>query len=330
MAETQAVGRTDAGRRRRRNEDSFGIFAPSLPSQPALYVVADGMGGYAAGDVASALAVEHVAAAFADGQDGDVATRIERAIQAANEAILDEAARDEACHGMGSTIVCAAMQGARLVSAHAGDSRLYRIRGGAIERLTVDHSWVEEQLRAGLITEGEARGSTARNMITRALGIAPTAEVEISHHAVEPGDVYLLCTDGLSNLVDDQELRDVASSLSPQGACEHLIRLANDRGGPDNITALIVRVISTEEDEAAGDSHTSGASSSRIGKVSAALAGSASIDEGVPSSPTRSPSRGTPRRELSLTWYATWILIGLIAVGLILSFQDGLRALFGR
>jgi len=330
MPETQAVGRTDAGRRRHRNEDSFGIFAPARPSQAALYVVADGMGGYAAGDVASALAVEHVAAAFADGHDRDLAPRIELAIQAANEAINEGAAQDESRRGMGSTVVCAVMQGARLVSAHAGDSRLYRIRGGAIERLTVDHSWVEEQLRVGLLTENEARESTNRNLITRALGIAPAAEVEISHHAVEPGDLYLLCTDGLSNLVEDLELRDVASSMPPQAACEQLIRLANDRGGPDNITALIVRVVSTGEEEAAGESHTSGASSSRIGRIPRLPAGSPLADLYGMSPSEDASARAAPRRALPLTWYATWVLIGLIAVGLILSFQDSIRALVGQ
>lgn len=329
MAEAQAVGRTDAGRRRHRNEDSFGIFPPAVPSQPALYIVADGMGGYAAGDVASSMAVEQIAATFAADGSSDLAPRIEGAVQAANRAILEEAAQDEARRGMGSTVVCTAMHGTRLVSAHAGDSRLYRVRGGAIERLTADHSWVEEQLQAGLITEAEAKDSTNRNLITRALGIAPAAELEISHHTIEPGDVYVLCTDGLSNLVDDDELRDLSSSLPPQEACEQLIRLANERGGPDNITALIVRVVSTGQSEAAGESHTTGASSSRVGRIPPLPAGSPwATTSGAPS-PTPAPARRALRRLPPPAWYATWVLIALIAVGLILSFQDGIRALLG-
>jgi len=266
MADPQAVGQTDTGLQRERNEDSFGVFPTPDHTGAALYIVADGMGGHAAGEVASALAVEKISAAFQADSHRPLAERLEQAIKTSNVAIVD-ASSDVGRQGMGSTVVCAAIENMHLVSAHVGDSRLYRVRRGDIEQLTADHSLVEEQVRAGLLSPEDAKHSTRRNIITRALGIQSAVDVDLAEHEIEPDDIYVLCTDGLSGQVDDNELRDTVQAQPPQEACETLIRLANERGGPDNITVLVVHVGSTATRASGVDRHSSGASSSKIGQV---------------------------------------------------------------
>lgn len=363
MADPQAVGQTDVGLRRDRNEDSFGLFPPPDPDHPALYIVADGMGGHAGGEIASALAVDQIATAFANSAETNLQQRIAQAVRAANEAILEDSFTTAERRGMGTTIVCAVVQGARLIRAHVGDSRLYRIRDDEISRLTEDHSWVEEQLRAGLISADEARTSARRNLITRALGISIEVQVDLSEHAIVAGDRYLLCTDGLSNQVDDDEIRSIVTSLPPQQACEKLIELANERGGPDNITALVVRIGAVSE-SAGVERHTSGASSSKIGQVPhvhPVPEPTASPAPPEPAAATQEPPAPTPETvqetapapaasivpphhglepidsrpvtkpgpTVSVTWMLTWVMIALLLIALIINYQSSIRALFG-
>jgi PPM family protein phosphatase len=350
LAEQQAVGQTDVGRRRSRNEDSFGLFSPTDETIPALYIVADGMGGHAAGEIASALAVDLVASGFQDNQEGSLGQRLESAIQFGNMAIY-QAGRDPRHQGMGSTVVCAAILGRHLVAAHVGDSRLYRIRDKTIDQLTTDHSFVEDQVQAGLLSREEARTSSNRHIITRALGMHQHTTVDLAEYTIEPGDWYLLCTDGLTGQVSDAEIRDTVLSAEPQDACDRLVNLANERGGPDNITVLVVGI--------AGDTDhvTSGASSSRIGLVPSnvrdevdALVRQAQTVTPTPIPMTNAPVPSAPLpaaevrtestaprtvtmarpRSSSTAWIIAWVVIGLIAIAIVLVFQGSIRSALGR
>lgn len=241
MAGLEAFGLTDQGRRREQNEDAFDVVVYADNPSGGLFVVADGMGGYAAGEVASELAIKQITTTFRSTREGTLAERLERAVQDANVAIA-QAGQDAIRRGMGSTVVCAAIEDGFLISAHVGDSRLYRLRGQAIERLTRDHSLVQARVDSGLMTMEEAEAAGNRNIVTRALGMELGVEVELGEHTVEPGDRYLLCSDGLAGMVRDREMRHIAGTMAPEAACRQLIDLANDRGGPDNITVVIVAV----------------------------------------------------------------------------------------
>jgi serine/threonine protein phosphatase PrpC len=247
VAAINAAGKSDPGRHRERNEDSFLLFPPLDEHDAALYIVADGMGGHAAGEVASSIAVNTIGSVFRKNLDGSTIERIDRAIQAANESIL-ETGQNSGRQGMGSTVVCAVIEGRRLIAAHAGDSRLYRVRQEVIERLTHDHSWVQAQVDSGFLTQEVADTLESKNIITRALGLDHQVKVDINEFTVESGDRYIMCTDGLSGLVKDPELAQVATTFTPQEACGHLIELANERGGPDNVTAIVIEI--TQDDAA--------------------------------------------------------------------------------
>ncbi len=238
---------TDVGRRRDSNEDSMTRLIPKDPKlmerKGAIFVVADGMGGHAAGEVASEIAVETIREEYYEAASDEVTEILAQAIKQANQVIYDRATEQAARAGMGTTCVALVVRGALAYIANVGDSRVYLIRDGRIRQLTNDHSWVAEQVRAGMLTEEQARTHAHRNVITRALGTQPEVEADIFVEPLQDEDLLLLCSDGLSGPVSDEEMNRIISSSTPQEAVRALIAQANEQGGPDNITALLVHVV---------------------------------------------------------------------------------------
>jgi serine/threonine protein phosphatase PrpC len=231
----ESVGKTDPGRVRRRNEDAFVV-------DPPLFAVADGMGGAQAGEVASRLA----AAAFREYREADRLAPEERVaaiIKEANRRIYDRARTDSEVSGMGTTVTAALLSDGRVVIGHVGDSRAYRIRDGRLEQLTEDHSLVADLMRSGRLTAEEAEGHPQRSVITRALGTDPDVDVDTLVVEAEAGDLFLLCSDGLSTMVSDAEvLRTVERAGSLDDAARDLVRAANSGGGEDNVTVVLFRL----------------------------------------------------------------------------------------
>lgn len=241
---------TDVGRKRKVNEDS--VFADS---ELGLFIVCDGMGGHSCGDMASQTAVEvmnaSVAGAMSRGKlDGSVEAVLVHAVELANQGIWEISNSKAECRGMGTTAVTAIIdkRKKRLITAHVGDSRVYRLRDGKLERLTTDHSLVEEQLALGLISKREAEISTQKNVITRALGQRETVKVDSSVFDIEDGDLLLLCSDGLNNMVTDANIEAVITgSYNNRGSeldemVSSLVELANAEGGRDNISVVLASI----------------------------------------------------------------------------------------
>ena len=201
---------TDVGRRRDHNEDNMAYVIPKDPAvmthKGALLIVADGMGGHAAGEVASEIAVDTVSNAYYQDENDDVSTSLLQAIRRANAAIQQRAAENMLRSGMGTTCVAAVLRGNMAYIANIGDSRIYLVRQARIRQVSQDHSWVAEQVRAGLLTEEQARTHAQRNVITRSLGTQLEVDVDIFREPLEEGDTLLLCSDGLSGMVNDEEL----------------------------------------------------------------------------------------------------------------------------
>jgi protein phosphatase len=244
----EIVTATHPGMVRSHNEDSI-----AGDAEIGLAVLADGMGGYNAGEVASGIAVELIRAemkkSFADRKpesfDGAEAERlIETHASKANNAIYQASQSQPQYSGMGTTLVVALWHDNQMSVGHIGDSRLYRLRDGALEQITRDHSLLQEQIDSGMITKEQARHSQNKNLVTRAVGIDPEVETEVHTYAVQPGDVYLLCSDGLSDMVTDEDVQLTLGSLASNLplAAEQLVQLANDNGGRDNISVILVRV----------------------------------------------------------------------------------------
>lgn len=245
-----SCGITDVGVKRTNNEDNY-----LINEELNLFVVCDGMGGHAGGEFASAIAVNtveevlasletspEIEAAREDGAIEVMRERIRYAIRLAGKRIFEKAKAEPEYHGMGTTCLVLLVDGANAFLAHVGDSRGYLVRDGRIEQLTEDHSLVNEKIRAGLLTPDQARHHKLKNIITRSLGYNEDVEIDIQVRAVRRGDRFLLCSDGLSNLVEPSDLGETVRSLTPQEAARHLVQLACERGGDDNITALIARV----------------------------------------------------------------------------------------
>lgn len=227
---------TDVGRVRPINEDSFYLPEPG----ERFCAVADGMGGHNAGEVASALAVETFSAAMREARKPN-GHALREAVERANDAVFREASRDESKSGMGTTFTALSEDKKGVYIAHVGDSRAYLIRNGAIMRVTMDHTLVEEMVLQGLITVREAKVHPKRNYITRALGTGREVEVDLIQLDTRPGDVFLLCTDGLSNAVEEREmLSTLSSDQSWKDKVAALVRIALENGGHDNITAMVV------------------------------------------------------------------------------------------
>jgi serine/threonine protein phosphatase PrpC len=243
---------TDTGRVREHNEDAIGSIGDI-----GLMVLADGMGGYNAGEVASGIAVQIVTNLAAEG-----ATREERddidphsgmmrqsivlrdAIYRANKIIYQTAQSQTDCEGMGTTIVACMFYDDKISIAHVGDSRAYRIRGGQLDQVTLDHSLLQELVDRGFYSAEEAQRSTNRNYVTRALGVEPTVEVEVHEYDVLPDDIYLLCSDGLCDMVEDDDIHLTISTFnaSLDVVGQQLVDLANDHGGRDNVSVMLAQV----------------------------------------------------------------------------------------
>ncbi len=245
-------GVTDMGRVRTNNEDCYRIVEPLN-----LFVLSDGMGGEAHGEVASAMAVETVVKHCLDAEANPAATfissvqpswsaqtkRLATAVHLANENIFKSAEEHPEQHGMGATMTAAWIAGAKLSIAHVGDSRAYLLRGGSLLQLTRDHSLVAEQVRRGILTAAEAEQSDMQSVLLRALGAQEEIEVDAEEHTLFPRDVLLLCSDGLTRVVTEPEIAGtLQAETEPARAAEKLVELANERGGPDNITVVIVRL----------------------------------------------------------------------------------------
>jgi protein phosphatase len=248
----QSATLSDPGRVRDHNEDC-------IESRPdiGLYVLADGMGGYNAGEVASGMATSLIADGMAAawipseverlGREEAMALAdrlIREQIARANTAIFTTSQNNPECAGMGTTLVVCLFHDNSLTVAHIGDSRLYRLRGEAMEQVTRDHSLLQEQLDSGLITPEEAKSSQNKNLVTKALGIDPAVEPELHAYETQPDDIYLLCSDGLNDMVDDEEIRLTMVTLrqNPSLTVQQLVQAANDNGGRDNISAMLIRV----------------------------------------------------------------------------------------
>jgi len=238
---------TDIGRVRARNEDSLGAFEPDdpalLPLRGRLFVVADGMGGLARGDVASRVAVEALSAAYyAPGRSESLPDSLRVSVQIANEAVYRESRLAGGDEPMGTTLTALVVRDHDAFLAHAGDSRAFLVRGRRIRQLTEDHSLVAELVRDGVLRASEAEHHPSAHVVLRALGLGPALTVEVQGPlALCRGDTLVLSTDGLTRQVKPQEIRKLAVSRPPRLACEELISLANERGGPDNITLQLIR-----------------------------------------------------------------------------------------
>jgi serine/threonine protein phosphatase PrpC len=226
--------KSDTGRQRRANEDSFFVRSP-------LFVVADGMGGAQAGEVASRLAAETFAAGLPD--DGSSEQRLETRVREANQRIHEVSQEDRALNGMGTTLTAAYLDDDELTLAHVGDSRAYLLRDGELTRLTRDHTLVEELVRRGELTEEEAAEHPQRSIITRALGPEPDIDIDLHTHRVRAGDVLLLCSDGLTGMIGEDEVAEILTGAdSLRNAGRALVDAANEAGGRDNITVVLFRL----------------------------------------------------------------------------------------
>jgi len=244
-------GGTDTGRKRTNNEDAF-LMNDGL----GLYAVADGIGGTEGGEVASRIAVETLAESMPDllgdkdrtpaaGSAADGRTELpalRQAVALMNRKILDAVSKNAALEGMGTTLTALLVADRRAFVAHIGDSRLYRLRSGRLGQLTNDHSVVAEQVRAGLLSAEKARSSPLRHVITRALGTSGEADPDVTEHPLQTGDTFLICTDGLTDMVDDREIAGILAKDPPRDAVKKLIDAANEHGGADNVTAVVVQV----------------------------------------------------------------------------------------
>jgi protein phosphatase len=253
----EAGARTDLGRVRKNNEDCYSI-DPSLQ----LYVLSDGMGGEAHGEVASKLAVQTVLTHCRQSENSratpifgesspDVSERTNRlasAIHLANRKVFETASSNEEQKGMGATIVAAWIEAQRLSIAHVGDSRAYLLRAGTMDQMTADHSLVAEKVRVGILTPQEADASEMQSVLTRAVGTSSTVDVDTDEQVLLDGDFVLLCSDGLTRMVTDPEIAStLLISTSAQEAAERLVDLANDNGGVDNVSVIVLRVAEKSE-----------------------------------------------------------------------------------
>ncbi len=246
VAALRMGAKTDLGRVRDNNEDKFEFHEPEDPAVLAakgrFYAVADGMGGHSAGQIACELALKTVIHSYYLSPSADADAGLRRAVDEANALIFDTARMIPDRHGMGTTLTAAVVRDDLVTIAQVGDSRAYLVRAGAITQLTEDHSWVAEQVRVGAMTLEDAQASPFRNIITRSIGTAATIEPDVTEHTLQVGDILVLCSDGLSGHLAAAEIMDAVLAHSPSVAALRLVEQANERGGRDNITALVLSV----------------------------------------------------------------------------------------
>ncbi|BCM92917.1 serine/threonine phosphatase stp [Abditibacteriota bacterium] len=259
--DVSVISKTDVGCVRELNEDSVYVLRPDSPEKRAqkgvLVVVCDGMGGHAGGEVASQLAVTTIAERYMNSSQ-PVAPALRAALLAANHAILEKAKRDSSLKGMGTTGTALVLRGSQAYYAHVGDSRLYLVRGGSIYQMSEEHSAVMEMVRRGLISPEEARGHPQKNVILRAIGTQPQVEVALwdEPFPLRAGDKWILCSDGLSDLVEDDELLVAVNLHGLDAAGDSLVAMARSRGGHDNISVIIVEVLPVQISETEAEEKT--------------------------------------------------------------------------
>jgi len=239
----ELAGLSDTGRSRTNNEDSV-FWDAGDRDGTALLIVADGVGGAAAGEIASHEAVAECRSALVGRMSArGLSEKLRSAVERANARIYALAKKEPSYHGMATTLVVCAIKHPQLYVAHVGDSRCYLVREGRSSQVTTDHTWVAQEVEAGRLDEEEAANHPQRNVISRGLGVYPSVEVDISGPLdLRPGDTILACTDGLTDIVNDGEIAEVASSQAPEDASRELVELANSRGGPDNVSVVVARV----------------------------------------------------------------------------------------
>ena len=238
----KAYSKTDIGSKRTMNQDSVYCNENSVGSFQNLFIVADGMGGHKAGDYASRLCVEKMVSAVEQSKSITPVTILEEAVTEANKGVLEEAKANAEYEGMGTTMVACTLQEDTLYIANIGDSRLYIINDD-IKQITKDHSWVEEMVKKGELTESQARIHPQKNIITRALGIDEVVHADYFEIDVKPDDKILMCSDGLTNMVEDEDIEYIIRhSSSIEKAVENLVEKANENGGKDNITVILVQI----------------------------------------------------------------------------------------
>jgi protein phosphatase len=299
------AGTTDVGRLRDGNEDSFVV-----DERLTLFAVADGMGGHRGGEVASATAIEALRAAVASGRP------VNDAVKAANVAVLEKASNDPDLAGMGTTMTATIVAGgASLLIAHVGDSRAYLLHDGALRRLTDDHSLVEELVREGRLTEEQAESHPQRAIITRALGVDEDVEVDLYTVAVQAADRLILCSDGLTTMLRDRDIEAIARrETDTRIAANRLVEAANEAGGDDNITVIVLDVVETEED-AAPDPE---ALTDRTAPITPVPSAAPDVDDALPAAGQARPPRGRRGRARSAALVVVPLLfIAAIAIGAI-------------
>jgi len=246
----KACAESDLGRSRSVNEDFY-----LVDSDNSLYLVADGMGGHGNGEIASRITVQTIAEHLRAGSSPSRrrlrdderrmhnTDRLREAIKAANEQVLAEVEKDEELAGMGATLVALLVDGSSCLVAHVGDSRAYRLREGRLEQLTEDHTWVHEQVSAGLLSDEEARSHPFRSVVTRAVGGGEDVLVDLESLDLRPGDSLLLCSDGLNAVLSDRDIEQkLQEEATLEARCHELVAAANEGGGPDNITVVLLEV----------------------------------------------------------------------------------------
>ena len=331
---------TDVGVVRDHNEDWVMIEDPSDPAMQRkgrLFIVADGMGGYQAGEVASQLAGETVRREYYADPSADPTARLRNAVQAANGAVYRSAQGSTSHAGMGTTMVVTALIDNKAYIASVGDSRAYVVHQGVLSQITQDHSFVGEQIRAGILTKEQARVHPQRNVITRALGSQSTVQVDTFVGELLEGDVLVMCTDGLTGHVSEDHIRDVVTQLPPEQAVAQLIQMAKDDGGTDNITTIVLRV---------GPPLHNGAITAPVARprgetttvvmpqpqAKATLAQSAV----TPAWTLQAKSAESRKRKggVGVVWFVVGVLIALMAVGavgvVVLSMSGLLRGVWGN
>jgi protein phosphatase len=245
-----SAGLTDVGRKRNHNEDSY-----LIDEELQLYVVADGMGGHAGGGTASRIAVETIDQQMRGAkkapedpfggetplQDSPLPEFLRGAVERACAEIFKAAQEDPRLAGMGTTVITLCIKGENALFAHVGDSRAYLVRGDLIQQVSEDHSLVNEQIKAGMITPEEAKHSRYKNIITRSVGFEEEVQVDIMGLVTEVGDTFVLCSDGLANMLEDRELLETVRKTKLPDIPKKLVDMANDRGGDDNITVIVVQ-----------------------------------------------------------------------------------------
>lgn len=244
----EAASLSHIGQVRQRNEDAIGFFLPReravLEAKGALFVVADGMGGHRGGEIASQLAVDTVIASYYASPGNGPPTALAQAFKDANTVIVERSRSDVSLYGMGTTCTALVLRADEAFVAHVGDSRAYMLRDKNLSRLTEDHSLVWEMVRQGILTDEDARTHPRRNVITRSIGTHEALSVDTLPDPLplRDGDVFLLCSDGLTCLVTERDLEAILDANPPRAACEALVDLANENGGKDNVTVLVVKV----------------------------------------------------------------------------------------